>query len=146
VFLGVLVFSRCAHCHAKQHIILVDLCLSFLYDVIEIRMATRRIQIPTHLVHTCCSTLHDLHFISQINKVLIGALFLLGNKTIPHGTNDKSICKLEWDAKESTFWDLVESHLLEQIINTRDRDGGREKVRVLVGGVRDQDALPRRVQ
>src|SRR6266850_7248485 len=77
-------------------------------------------------------------FCLQIHKVLIGALFLLCNETIALDSNDKSSCKLEWDAEESSFWDLMKSHLFKQIVNARDGDRCRKKVIVVVGlGVRN---------
>jgi len=78
------------------------------------------------------STLYNLHFISQIHKVLIGTLFLLGDETIALYSDDKPFFKLEWDAEEGSFGNLVKSHLLKQIINTRDGYRGWEKVKVII--------------
>jgi hypothetical protein len=60
---------------------------------------------------------YNLHFVPKIRKVLVGTLFLLGNESIALDTNDKSCCKPEGDAKESSFCGLVEPYLLEQVIN-----------------------------
>jgi len=94
-----------------------------------------------------CSTLYNLHFISQIHKVLIGTLFLLGDEAIALYSDDKPFCKLKWDAEESSFGNLVKPHLLKQIINTRDGDRSWEKVKVIIGrGIRYQNVLPLQVQ
>jgi hypothetical protein len=73
----------------------------------------------------CRSALYNLHFISQVHEVVIGPLFLLRDDIIALDTNNKSCCKLERDAEEGSFRDLVESHLIEQIIDTRDGDFSR---------------------
>ncbi len=73
----------------------------------------------------CRSALYNLHFIPQVHEVLIGPLFLLRDEIIALDTNDKSCGKLERDAEEGSFRDLMESHLIEQIIDTRDRDFSR---------------------
>jgi hypothetical protein len=89
------------------------------------------------------STLYDLHFISQIHKILIGTLFLLGDESITLYSDDKPFCKLEWDAEVCSFGNLVKPHLLKQIVNTRDGDRGWEKVEVIIGrGIGYQDILP----
>lgn len=67
----------------------------------------------TNLVHMCRSALHNLHFISQVHKVLIRPFFLLSDDIISLDTNDKSCCELERDAEEGSFRDLVESHLIK---------------------------------
>ena len=73
----------------------------------------------------CCSALYNLHFISQVYEVLIGPFFLLRDQIIALDANNKPCCKLKRDAEEGSFRDLVESHLIEQITDTRDGDFSR---------------------
>jgi hypothetical protein len=70
-------------------------------------------QAHTYLVHMHRSTLYNLHCISQVHKVFVIALFLLGNERITLDSEDEPFCKLERDAEKSSFWDFVKSHLLK---------------------------------
>lgn len=73
----------------------------------------------------CRSALYNIHFIPQVHEVLVGPLFLLRDEIIAFDANNKSCGKLERDAEEGSFRDLVESHLIKQIIDTRDGDFSR---------------------
>ena len=67
----------------------------------------------------CRSALYNLHFISQVHELLIGPFFLFLNDIIAFDSDNKSCCKLERDAEKSPFRDLVESHLIKHINETR---------------------------
>lgn len=93
------------------------------------------------------STLYNLHLISQIHKVLVGTLFLLGDEAITFYSDDKPICELEWDAEESSFGNFMKPHLIKQIVNTGDGNRSWEKVKVVIGrGIGYQDVLPLQIQ